>query len=199
MAGEAAILMTSGMPFCSATCAIAVVWPESKAPIRSCAPSLISFSARARAVSTLDSVSAFMIARSGSPRAFRIGGASSTPRWQSRPIKACKPERGNKTPTFSEPPSARTIAGAESIAAAVLASSVRRFILKGLDDIIGSLPGFNWSGAANASAACDQATRSSLAPLPRLTHQRELCPRSRPFVVARASPTQSVCLWHHFD
>ncbi len=38
--------MTSGMPFCSATWAIAVVWLESKAPIRSCAPSLISFSAR---------------------------------------------------------------------------------------------------------------------------------------------------------
>ena len=46
--------MTSGMPFCSATWAIAVVWPESKAPTRSCAPSLISFSARARAVSTFE-------------------------------------------------------------------------------------------------------------------------------------------------
>ena len=46
--------MTSGMPFCSATWAIAVVWPESKAPIRSWAPSLISRSARARAVSTFE-------------------------------------------------------------------------------------------------------------------------------------------------
>ena len=46
--------MTSGMPFCSATWAIAVVWPELKAPTRSCAPSLISFSARARAVSTFE-------------------------------------------------------------------------------------------------------------------------------------------------
>ena len=131
--------MTSGMPFCSATWAIAVVWPESKAPIRSCAPSLISFSARARAVSTLDSVSAFMTARSGRPRSLRIGGASSTPRWQSRPIRACKPERGNKTPTFNEPPWARTIAGSENIEAAVLASSERQFILKRLDDVIGAL------------------------------------------------------------
>ena len=35
--------MTSGMPFCSATWAMAVVWPELKAPIRSWAPSPISF------------------------------------------------------------------------------------------------------------------------------------------------------------
>ena len=33
------MLMTKGMPFCSATCAIAVLCPESKAPTRSCAPS----------------------------------------------------------------------------------------------------------------------------------------------------------------
>ena len=66
------MLMTSGMPFCSATWAIAVVWPESKAPTRSWAPSLISFSARARATSTLVSVSAFMIASSGKPRSLKI-------------------------------------------------------------------------------------------------------------------------------
>src|SRR5262245_26607584 len=28
--------MTNGMPFCSATWAMAVVWPESNAPMRSC-------------------------------------------------------------------------------------------------------------------------------------------------------------------
>ena len=61
------MLMTNGMPFCSATCAIAVLCPESKAPISSCAPSAISFSARERATSTLVSVSAFMICRSGRP------------------------------------------------------------------------------------------------------------------------------------
>ena len=65
------MLMTKGMPFCSATCAIAVLWPESKAPTSSCAPSAISFSARARATSTLVSVSAFMICRSGRPRSLR--------------------------------------------------------------------------------------------------------------------------------
>ena len=48
------MLMTSGMPFCSATWAMAVVCPESKAPTRSWAPSLISFSARERAVSTFE-------------------------------------------------------------------------------------------------------------------------------------------------
>ena len=64
--------MTKGMPFCSATCAMAELCPESKAPIRSCAPSPISFSARERATSTLDSVSAFMICSDGSPRSFKI-------------------------------------------------------------------------------------------------------------------------------
>src|SRR5262249_28092877 len=96
-----------GNALCSATCAIAVVWPESKAPTRSCAPSLISFSARARATSTLVSVSAFMIASSGRPSSLKIGGASSTPRWQSWPMPACAPERGSRTPTFSGPPCAR--------------------------------------------------------------------------------------------
>ncbi len=44
--------------------------------------------ARARAVSTLDSVSPSMIASSGRPRDLRIAGAMSTPRWQSWPMPA---------------------------------------------------------------------------------------------------------------
>src|SRR3972149_3229818 len=114
------------MPFCSATCAIAVLWPESKAPTRSCAPSLISFSARARATSTLVSVSAFMIARSGRPRLFRIAGASSTPRWQSWPMLAWAPERGSRTPTFRGPPCAPTIDGRPRSVVAAPAVNARR-------------------------------------------------------------------------
>ena len=74
--------------------------------------------------------------------AFRIGGASSTPRWQSCPIRTCKPERGNKTPTFSGPLWARTIAGMATIAAALLVSSVRRVILERCNDVIGT-PSFS--------------------------------------------------------
>src|SRR6516165_8116710 len=103
------MLMTKGMPFCSATCAIAEVWPESKAPTSSCAPSLISFSARARANSTLVSVSAFIIANSGRPSSLKIAGAISTPRWQSCPMPACAPERGSSTPTFNAPAWARAM------------------------------------------------------------------------------------------
>ena len=60
--------------------AIAVDCPESKAPTSSCAPSLMSFSARARATSTLVSVSAFITVSSGRPSCLKIAGASSTPR-----------------------------------------------------------------------------------------------------------------------
>ena len=95
------MLMTNGMPFCSATWAIAVVWPESKAPTRSCAPSLISFSARARATSTLVSVSAFMIARSGRPRSLKIAVRDLDAALAVLPMLACAPERGSSTPTFS--------------------------------------------------------------------------------------------------
>src|SRR3974390_2376425 len=103
------MLMTNGMPFCSATWAMAVLWPESKAPTRSCAPSLISFSARPRATSTLVSVSAFMMASSGRLSSLKIAGAISTPRWQSCPMPACAPERGSSTPTFNAPAWARAI------------------------------------------------------------------------------------------
>ena len=68
------MLMTKGMPFCSATCAIAVLWPESKAPTSSCAPSPISFSARERATSTLVSVSAFMICELGQAEVLEDAG-----------------------------------------------------------------------------------------------------------------------------
>ena len=64
-------------------CAIAVDWPESKAPTSSWAPSLIRRSARLRATSTLDSVSPLMIWSCGRPRSRRMPPAISTPRWQS--------------------------------------------------------------------------------------------------------------------
>ena len=54
------MLITKGTPFCSQTWAIAAVAPDSKAPVRMCAPSRISFSAWVRATSGFDSVSAFM-------------------------------------------------------------------------------------------------------------------------------------------
>src|SRR5450759_3348444 len=44
--------------------------------------------ARARATSTLVSVSAFMICREGRPRSFKIPAVISTPRWQSWPMPA---------------------------------------------------------------------------------------------------------------
>ena len=50
-----------------------------------------------------------MIVSSGRPIDLRIAGAMSTPRWQSWPMPAWKPERGNSTPTFSGPPWARTM------------------------------------------------------------------------------------------
>jgi hypothetical protein len=98
--GAAAMLMTNGMPFCSATCAIAVDWPESKAPTRSWAPSLISFSACARHLHVGLGVGVHDL-QLGQPRSLRIGPAMSTPRWQSWPMPACAPERGSSTPTFS--------------------------------------------------------------------------------------------------
>src|SRR5882672_7183283 len=97
------------MPFCSATCAIAVEAPESKAPVSSWAPSAISFSARERATSTLVSVSAFMICSSGRPSSLRMPLVISTPRRQSWPMPACTPERGSSTPTLSGPFCARTM------------------------------------------------------------------------------------------
>ena len=72
-----------------------------------------------------------MIVISGRPRLLRIGGVSSTARWQSCPISACTPERGKSEPTFRAPPWARPIAGMANMApaAAVAAISVRRVIL----------------------------------------------------------------------
>src|SRR4029077_12923869 len=106
---------------------------ESNAPTSNCAPSLISFSARARAVSTLDSVSASMIVSAGRLSDFSIAGATSTPRWQSWPMPASKPERGNSTPTLSGACSARRSEGAAktAAAAAVPAKRSRRLGLKG--------------------------------------------------------------------
>ena len=51
-------------------------WPESKAPTRSCAPSLISFSAGVRAICGSDSVSPFMIWSGGRPSCLRMPGRS---------------------------------------------------------------------------------------------------------------------------
>jgi len=50
-------LQISGTLRCSQTCAIAIVLPDSKAPITHCAPSLIAFSACVRDTSLEDSVS----------------------------------------------------------------------------------------------------------------------------------------------
>ena len=67
-----------------------------------------------------------MIASSGRPMDLRIAGAMSTPRWQSWPMPASKPERGSSTPTFSGPLCARTIAGAAMAAAVTAAPASRR-------------------------------------------------------------------------
>ena len=134
------MLMMKGMPFCSATWAIAVDCPESKAPTSSCAPSLISRSARERATSALDSVSPFMMARSGSPRSLRMPAVISTPRWQSWPMPACTPERGSSTPTFR--PRALGAADAERAgpgeqpAAPAPAANVRRDRRLGLERLV---------------------------------------------------------------
>ena len=106
------MLITKGTLRCSATCAIAPAAPESKGPTSTWAPSLISFSARERATSTLVSVSAF-ISSTSTPNISRSGpGAMSAPSWQDCPMKACVPERGSSTPTLSFFGWARTIAGA---------------------------------------------------------------------------------------
>ena len=55
--GAAAMLTIIGTPRCSATWAMAMVWPESKAPISTLAPASIAFSAWVRATSGLVSVS----------------------------------------------------------------------------------------------------------------------------------------------
>ena len=55
--GAAAMFTINGTCRCSATCAIASVAPDSKAPMSTFAPSLIAFSAWVRAVSALDSMS----------------------------------------------------------------------------------------------------------------------------------------------
>ncbi len=115
--------MTKGTPFCSATWAIAVLCPESNAPTSSCAPSLISFSARERATSTLVSVSALMISSVGIPSSLRMPLVISTPRWQSWPMPACTPERGSNTPTFKAAPCARTILKGETPATTPTAPS----------------------------------------------------------------------------
>src|SRR5262245_25944889 len=129
------------MPFCSATCAIAVLWPESKAPTSSWAPSLISFSARERATSTLVSVSAFMIASSGRPSSLKIAGATSAPRLQSCPMLACAPEVGSSRPTFSGALWARTMlkgaVPASSAAAPAPAAKPRRLMPARADVIDG--------------------------------------------------------------
>lgn len=65
------MLMMWGMPRCSATCATSAVCPESNAPTSTLAPSWIKRSARVRAVSPFDSVSAFINSMS-TPRAFLI-------------------------------------------------------------------------------------------------------------------------------
>src|SRR6185503_8234071 len=95
------MLMMNGMPRCSATCAIAALWPESKAPTSTLAPSWIRRSARVRAVSALLSVSAFMISMSTPSTCLSTAGAISAPFWQDWPISACTPERGSSTPTLS--------------------------------------------------------------------------------------------------
>ena len=77
--GAAAILITNGTPFCSHTCAMAREAPESKGPVNTCAPSLISLSARVLAVSTLVSVSAFINSMSTPSMSLRTIGARSAP------------------------------------------------------------------------------------------------------------------------
>ena len=109
------MLITNGILRCSATCAIADAAPESNGPTSTCAPSLISFSARERATSTLVSVSAFISSMS-TPYMSRISaGEMSAPSWQDWPMNACTPERGSSTPTLSFFGCARTIAGAASV------------------------------------------------------------------------------------
>src|SRR5688572_4662115 len=126
------MLITSGMPRCSATWAMAVVWPESKAPTRSCAPSEIRRSARERATSTFDSVSPFMTSSSGRPSSRSTPAATCTPRWQSCPMPACTPERGSSTPTRNFCAWARTMEKGEAAASAPAAASAwlnwRRFM-----------------------------------------------------------------------
>src|SRR5690606_12067056 len=109
------MLTTNGTLRCSATCAIAAAAPESNGPTSTCAPSLISFSARERATSTLVSVSAFISSMS-TPYMSRISaGEMSAPSWHDWPMNACTPERGSSTPTFSFFGWARTNAGAASV------------------------------------------------------------------------------------
>jgi len=113
------MLTTSGTLRCSATCAMAAVGPESKAPISTCAPSSTSFSARERATSTFDSMSAFISSTSTPYISRSRAGEMSAPRWHDWPMKASAPDRGSSTPTFSFFGCARTIAGAASAPAPV--------------------------------------------------------------------------------
>ena len=123
------MLTMCGTPCCSATWAIAAVCPESNAPTSTCAPSPMRRSARLRAVSTLDSVSAFMISMSTPSRCRIRSGARSAPFWHDCPINACNPERGSKTPilSFALAPSAFARAGqADSASVPTAAPNVRR-------------------------------------------------------------------------
>ena len=95
------MLITKGMPFCSATWAMAAAAPESNGPTSTFAPSWISRSARLRAVSTLVSVSAFISSMSTPSICLMIPGAMSAPNWQDWPMKAWVPDRGSSTPTLS--------------------------------------------------------------------------------------------------
>ncbi len=89
------------MPFCSATCAIAddlagIERADQKPARRRRSAFRRAHAPRRRS----NSVSPLRIVSSGRPRDLKIAGAMSTPRWQSWPMPASKPERGNSTPTF---------------------------------------------------------------------------------------------------
>ncbi len=101
------------MPFCSATWAIAsglAGIEGADQELRAVADQF--FGARARRLDTRFGVAVHDRAVRADPSDLRIAGAMSTPRWQSWPMPASKPERGNSTPTFSGPLCARPIAGA---------------------------------------------------------------------------------------
>src|SRR6185503_16263946 len=128
------MLITNGMPRCSATCAIAVAAPESNGPTSTCAPSWIRRSARVRAVSTFDSQSAFISSMSTPSISLITPGARSAPFWHDWPINPCTPERGRMTPTLSFVACARTMpngvtAETTPAAASVLLNCLRFMVL----------------------------------------------------------------------